>query len=256
MLKQSNFRELGCAECASSECLDFEFTMAFQPIVNIRTRSVYSQEALVRGLNNEPAGVVFEQVNEGNRYAFDQACRVKAIQLAAKLGIDSYLNINFLPTAVYRPELCIRTTLAAAAQYGFPPERIIFEFTEVDQVDSPEHLLSIVEHYRHLGFKTAIDDFGAGYSGLNMLADTPTDLIKLDMALVRNIDQDKTRQAIVRGVVAICRELQIEVIAEGVETASEVKALAEEGIELMQGYYFARPSFRSVATIDDSKYAV
>ncbi|TCK08724.1 EAL domain-containing protein (putative c-di-GMP-specific phosphodiesterase class I) [Marinobacterium mangrovicola] len=256
MLEQANFRKLGCAECANATCLSFDFTMAFQPIVNIRTRSIYSQEALVRGLDNQPAGVVFESVNESNRYAFDQACRVKAIQLAAELGVDSFLNINFLPTAVYRPELCIRTTLAAAEQYGFPAEKIIFEFTEVDQVDSPEHLLDIVEHYRHLGFKTAIDDFGAGYSGLNMLADTPTDLIKLDMALIRNIDRDKTRQVIVRGIVGICNELGIQVIAEGVETAQEVKALAEEGIELMQGYYFARPSFRSLATIDENKYTV
>lgn len=254
MLEQKGYRELGCAECVKAAGLAFDFTMAFQPIVNIRTRSVYSQEALVRGLENQPAGVVFESVNNDNRYQFDQACRVKAIQLASELGVDSFLNINFLPTAVYRPELCIRTTLAAAERYGFPHERIIFEFTEVDKVDSPDHLLSIIEHYRHLGFKTAIDDFGAGHSGLNMLADTPTDFIKLDMALIRGIDQDRTRQAILRGVVSICRELNIDVVAEGVETEAEMKALAGEGIELMQGYYFARPAFRSLATIPDSKY--
>lgn len=104
--------------------------MAFQPIVNTSSRTVFAQEALVRGLNNESAGRIFESVNEDNRYRFDQSCRVKAIQLAAHLGVPSLLSINFMPNAVYRPELCIRTTLEAAEVFGFPVNRIIFEITE------------------------------------------------------------------------------------------------------------------------------
>lgn len=240
-------RQLGCVACANGETLGFEISMAFQPIVDRSTKTVFAQEALVRGLNNEPAGKIFELVNDDNLYRFDQTCRVKAIELAASLGIDTYVSINFMPNAVYRPELCIRTTLAAAEHYGFPLDRIILEITEGEKVVDHQHLVNIVEEYKARGFKVALDDFGAGYAGLNLLADFQPDFIKLDMALVRNIDQDKVRQAIVRGMLEVCRELEIVVIAEGVETESELLCLESFGIELFQGYYFAKPSFQSLA---------
>jgi EAL domain-containing protein (putative c-di-GMP-specific phosphodiesterase class I) len=242
-------RPLGCAECAGGAGLSFDFTMAFQPIVNSTTKTVFAQEALVRGLNKEPATEVFKNVNEGNRYRFDQACRVKAIKLAAELKIDSLLSINFLPNAVYRPELCIRTTLNAAEQYGFPINRIIFEITEGEKIDDYDHLRKIVQYYQKRGFKTAIDDFGAGYSGLNLLAEMQTDLIKLDMALIRHIDQDRGRQAIIKGILQVCRDLSILVIAEGVETLEELQVLQGFGIELFQGFYFAKPAFEALADI-------
>ena len=100
--------------------MDFDFTMAFQPIVNTTTRRVFGHEALVRGLDGAPASAILDQITPLNRYRFDQACRVKAIELAARLGIDCYLSINFLPNAVYRPETCIRTTIQAANTRWFP----------------------------------------------------------------------------------------------------------------------------------------
>lgn len=225
--------------------------MAFQPIVNATERSIFAYEALVRGAENEPASHVFSQVNDTNRYRFDQTCRVKAIQLAAQLQIPCLLNINFMPNAVYRPELCIRTTLAAAEKFGFPAERIVFEVTEGERIDDSEHLLKIIEHYQKLGFRTAIDDFGAGYAGLNLLAEFQTDIIKLDMALIRNIHQHRTRIAIVNGIKQVCDDLGILVIAEGIETISEFRALRMMGIDYYQGYYFARPSFESITHLQD-----
>lgn len=251
---QPDFRPLGCAECARGIDLGFDFTMAFQPIVNIHTREIFAQEALVRGLNNEPASAVFEHVNETNLYRFDQSCRVKAIQLAAELGMSSRLSINFMPNAVYRPELCIRTTLAAATESNFPIEQIIFEITEGEQVADHGHLREIVTHYQQQGFKVALDDFGAGYSGLNLLAELHADIIKLDMALIRNIHSDRKRQIIVRGILQVCRELGSQVIAEGVETQDELLQLKDMGIELFQGYYFARPSFRALSDVVADRY--
>lgn len=249
MIIQKDFRELGCAECAGGKVLGFDFSMAFQPIINMTDGSLFAQEALVRGLNGEGAGTVFNHVNDDNRYRFDQTCRVKAIKLAAELGVETNVSINFMPRAVYRPELCIRTTLAAAEHYGFPLERIIFEFTEAEQVDDTDHLLEIVQYYRQCGFKTAIDDFGSGYSGLLQLADLPTDLIKLDMGVIRNVDQHASRQAIVKSMVQLCNDLSIQLIAEGVETEQEYRALKNMGVELFQGYFFARPSFESLADV-------
>lgn len=255
MKVQPDYRPLGCGECLKGAGLGFDFTMAFQPIVNATTGRIFAHEALARGLGNEPAGSVFQHVNDDNRYRFDQSCRTKAIKLAAEKGLgDALLSINFMPNAVYRPELCIRTTLAAAEAYGVPLECIIFEFTEQEQVIDIGHLRSIVDYYRERGFRTALDDFGAGYSGLNLLAEIRTDIVKLDMELIRHLDTRPARRAIVKGVIEICRELSTTVIAEGVETYEEFATLKDMGVELFQGYYFARPAFEAFATVDSTRF--
>lgn len=254
MKPQKDYRPLGCRECLGGAGLDFEFSMAFQPIVNIRTHEIFAYEALVRGPNDESATEVFNRVDDSNRYRFDQSCRVKAVRLAAALNMPCMLSINFMPNAVYRPELCIRTTLDAAETYGFPIDRIMFEITEGERVDDLAHMRSIVEHYRQRGFKTAIDDFGAGYAGLNLLAEIRTDLLKLDMALIRDIDSDRVRQAIIRGILQVCNELSTTVIAEGVETFAELNVLQSFGIDLFQGYLFARPAFEALPSVPDEVF--
>ncbi|SDD65853.1 EAL domain, c-di-GMP-specific phosphodiesterase class I (or its enzymatically inactive variant) [Paracidovorax valerianellae] len=238
-----------CTACQDGQALDFEFTMAFQPIVDVRDRSVYAYEALVRGLDGSSAQSILDQVTEQNLYAFDQACRVKAVELAASLGMSCRLSINFLPNAVYQPEACIRTTLRAAQRCGFPTERIIFEIAERENLLDKAHLQNILRAYRRHGFLTAIDDFGAGYSGLNLLADFQPDLLKIDMALVRGIDGDPVRQAIVRSIAGLCEALHVQALAEGVETAGELQTLRELGIHLFQGYLFARPALERLAEV-------
>ncbi len=250
MHQVKDYQSLGCKQCAEGRVLDFDFSMAMQPIVNVRTGEVFAYEALVRGLKGESAGTVFEHVNPDNLYRFDQTCRVKAIRLAAQLRIPCYLSINFLPNAVYRPELCIRTTLAAAVKYGFPIERIIFEIVESEEIVEHEHLTSIINKYQELGFKTALDDFGGGYANLNLLTRVQTDLIKLDMELIRDIDSDKNRQVIVRHMSEMCRDLGIQLIAEGIESAAELEQLQDYGIELIQGYLLAKPAFESLPPIN------
>jgi EAL domain-containing protein (putative c-di-GMP-specific phosphodiesterase class I) len=246
------FEELSCVECQSGAGLDFDFTMAFQPFVEAGTSKVFGYEALVRGLHGESAGEILGRVNDSNRYRFDQACRVKAIQLASELGLTGMLSINFLPNAIYRPESCIRTTLKAAEKAGFPRERIMFEVTEGERVQDHAHLRSIFAEYKKQGFKTAIDDFGAGYAGLNMLAAFQPDFIKLDMELTRNIDKDPVRQAIVAGITETCRLLKLGMIAEGIETRAEYEHLASKGVRLFQGYFFARPGLRSLPPVSEA----
>lgn len=239
----------GCQGCKNTLELDIDFTFAFQPIVDVRDQSIFAHEALVRGINGDGALSVLEKVTDQNRYRFDQLCRVRAISTAAQLGMTQHLSINFLPNAVYRPELCIRSTLEAARVHNFPLDRLIFETVESECVDNNHHLTNILREYREFGFKTAIDDFGAGYSGLTLLADFQPDLIKLDIALVRNIHRDRSRQAIVRGVVIICAELGIKIIAEGVEHAEERDFLTDCGVYLMQGFWFAKPAFEAMALV-------
>lgn len=239
----------GCKGCKESPALDFDFDFAYQPIVDTRDNSVFAHEALVRGVNGEGALSVLNRVDDNNRYRFDQLCRTRAISTAAALGMTEHLSINFLPNAVYRPELCIRSTLEAARAHDFPLDRLIFETVESEHVGNNQHLTHILREYREFGFKTAIDDFGAGYSGLTLLADFQPDLIKLDMALVRDIHHDRVRQSIVRNVVTMCTELGVTVIAEGIEHAGERDFLAECGIFLMQGFWFAKPAFKALAQV-------
>jgi len=248
-MQPADFQELTCNQCMNAADLDFDFTMAFQPIVDLEQQDVFAYEALVRGLNGESAGEILGKVNDSNRYRFDQCCRVKAVSLASELGMQTKLSINFLPNAIYKPESCIRTTIAATETYGFPLENIIFEVTEVERIDDKAHLQHIFEHYHNRGFMTAIDDFGSGYAGLGLLADFSPHLIKLDMGLIRDIDSKPSKQAIISGVIKTCEVMRIDVIAEGVETEAELNYLYGIGIRKFQGYLFARPEVAALPSI-------
>ena len=241
---------LSCNNCRKTKDLGFDFTMAFQPIINCQSQSIYGYEALVRGLNNEPTYTVISKVNDKNRYLFDQLCRIKAIALASELGITSILSINFLPNAVYDPERCIRSTLEATKKYNFPSEKLMFEFTEVDKIKDSTHIQRIIAYYQSLGFKTAVDDFGSGYSGLNLLADFHTDIVKFDISLIRNIDCDISRQSIISNCLNIFRDLNVTPLAEGVESYDEYIWLKDAGVELMQGYFFAEPGFKALPKVN------
>jgi EAL domain-containing protein (putative c-di-GMP-specific phosphodiesterase class I) len=241
-----------CQGCRDGADFEIPFTMAFQPIVDTVTGKPFAYEALVRGVDGSDAASILSRVTEVNRYAFDQACRVMAIETAITAGLmdgDAHLSINFLPNAVYSPMACIQQTLQAARVVGMPTNRLIFEFTENEHMGSPEHVSSIIDCYKQIGFKVAIDDFGAGHSGLDMFARFVPDEVKLDMVLVRGIDQDRRRQAIVKGVVAMCADLDTLVIAEGIETAAEAAALQDLGVRYHQGFWYAQPGLAHLPAI-------
>lgn len=241
-----------CQGCRDGQALDFAFSMAFQPIVDIERGDVYAYEALVRDTADGSAHNVLSQVTQDNRYAFDQQCRVKAIEVAAQAGLlatPARLSINFLPNAVYSPAACIQLTLKTARANDMPLDRLIFEFTENEEVVDPDHVANIIAAYRSLGFGTAIDDFGSGYAGLTLLARFQPDSVKLDMELIRGIDTSMPRRLIVESVIRMCAALNVQVIAEGIETRAEMGTLRDMGVRLMQGYYFALPVFEALPTV-------
>ncbi len=245
-----NLETSGCKLCRERgrNKLDFDFTMAFQPIVNVQNRRVFAHEALVRGLDGSGAGAVISKITKENQYLFDQRCRVQAIEQAHHIGIRETISINFMPNAVYEPENCIKTTLAAAKRTKWPLNRIIFEFTESESIDTA-HIRNILEEYQRHGFRVAIDDFGAGHAGLNWLIDLKPDIVKVDMHLVRGVNKDHGRRTIVQSLVNMCTELGCTVIAEGVETVEELETLQNAGIRLFQGFLFAKPSIGSASEI-------
>ncbi|RFC65507.1 EAL domain-containing protein [Fulvimarina endophytica] len=245
-----------CPGCRTSKPLDFSFTMAFQPIVDVVDERVWGYEALIRGLAGEGAYTILSKVTEEQRYRFDQACRTKAIEIASRIfpAEGSFLSINFLPNAVYEPAACLRATLSAARKSRFPLTSIMFEFTEGEQMNDVAHLRRIIEEYRRNGFTTALDDFGAGYAGLGLLADFQPDLIKIDMHLIRGIDTSRARQAILSAILYVARELDIVVLAEGIETHAEATTLRAAGVRLMQGYHFAKPAIETLPGVNPAAF--
>lgn len=230
--------------------LDFDISMAFQPIVDMRDLSVFAYEALVRGDCGEPAADVFERVTPCNRFAFDQQCRTRAVELAAALGIDARLSINIMPAAVHDPAKGLAAMQEVARRSGIPRHRIVLEASEEDRLVDPQGFRAIMIEYKRQGFETAIDDFGDGLASLSFLADFQPDYLKLDMNLIRGIDTDKPRQAIVAGIMKVADLLGATVIAEGIETSAEMRALRDLGIPIMQGYLFAAPEFETLPSVD------
>lgn len=221
------------------------FSFAFQPIVDIESGTAYSHEALVRGSNGESARSVLDAY-QAQIAQFDSACRARALQVARSIGVHGNLNINLLPSVALHETFGLASTLEAALREGFPPEAIIVEATEVDLFSDPVQFAAAINQYRRAGIRFAIDDFGAGYSGLGLLAEFQPDMVKLDMCLVRNIHSHGPRQSIVRAIRQVCLDLGMDLVAEGVETVEEFRWLQGIGISLFQGYLFARPMFEGL----------
>ncbi|MCL7931044.1 EAL domain-containing protein [Halomonas llamarensis] len=233
-----------CAYCSGGT--PFEFSMAFQPIVDVVRQDIYAYEALVRGMNDESAFFILNQVTDELLYRFDQACRVKAIELASQLGMDRPLSINFLPNAVYEPEACIKATLDVSERVGWPMDQLIFEITETEKVRDRQHIKNIVDTYKEMGFTVALDDFGSGYANLDLLTTLSPNKLKIDRELVMNCDHDRRRQSLLTALVYLGRCLGMTLIAEGVETVTEARWLMDAGIHLQQGFFYARPAFEHI----------
>ena len=236
--------------------IGFEFSFAFQPIVDVRNREIISYEALVRGPHGEPSASVFAQVPRNNFPIFDEVCRKKAIYLASRLNIPSCLNLNMTASSIYEVDMSITATFHASVHSGIPVDDIIFELVESESLIDSRNLLRYLQIIQDFGFKTAVDDFGAGHSGLKLIVQYRPNYIKLDRDLIRNIHQDYVKQSIFLGIQQICSRLSIDIVAEGVETADEFHWLQDAGIRLFQGYYFARPAFEALPDVANKVFSM
>jgi EAL domain-containing protein (putative c-di-GMP-specific phosphodiesterase class I) len=226
----------------------FPATFAFQPIADITSRVVFGYEALARGKGGESAAAVFAAVAPTDLHAFDHSARMAAVRLATRLGLKQKISLNVLPGCIESMPDSLDRLLELAVASGLSPAQLMLEITEGEAVQRPKEFSAWLQHYRAQGVCLAIDDFGAGYSGLNLLASFQPDVIKLDMHLVRDIDRAGPRQAIARAVLQVCDDLGIEVIAEGVETVAEMAWFRRVGVRLFQGYLLGRPTFEALAS--------
>lgn len=219
----------------------------FQPIFRAQSMDLWGYECLMRGRDEEgalvsPATLLDWARQERLTFMLDRHVRELHLRNAGQAGLpaDCHVLINFLPTAIYRPEFCLRTTVRAAAQAGLKPGNIIFEVVETEQVDR-EHLRSLLAYYRDTGFGVALDDVGAGYSGLAMMADLRPDLIKIDREMVSRAPESAFHRDVCASLAKLGRDNGQLVLAEGVETEDEWRVMTELGADLLQGFLFGRP---------------
>ncbi len=221
--------------------------IVFQPLVDVLKGEIYGYECLMRGLRQDGSIIgpelLLEQAKNANLlFNLDRLAREMALHQTVTMQLRGRISINFLPTAIYNPEMCLRDTVSWAQELGIDPARIMFEVVETENIKDFGHLKSILDFYRNKGFKTALDDVGSGYAGLNLLAELLPDLIKIDRSLVQNIQQLPVKQSIVSALVNISKANNIDVLAEGVETEAERDYLMAQGISKMQGYLFGKPN--------------
>lgn len=233
--------------------LETYLTCAFQPIFDATSLAVFGHEGLLRTLPGAPLsspGEILRTARDADCLPqADLAARRTVITRAAATGLQSNLFINFVPSAIYDPATCLRTTIAAVDGLGLAHDRIVFEVVESEEVEDPQYLLEILRTYRQAGFRVALDDLGAGFSSLNLLHMLRPDFVKLDIALVHDIDHDPFKATVASKIIEAARALEMTVIAEGIETAGELAWLRGSGAHLLQGFYLGRPAAEPVSAV-------
>ncbi|WP_336921999.1 EAL domain-containing protein [Aquipuribacter sp. SD81] len=228
------------------------FHSVFQPIVRLEDPTVVvGHEALLRAVRDDgtpvmPGDLFAAAEQAGWTNLLDRVGRTTALRDAGPWLGDALLFINFVPTSIYRPEVCLRTTERAAALAGVRLEQVVFEVVESHDLPDVEHLERVFAYYRSQRCKVALDDLGSGFSSLNRLVRLRPDLVKLDRELVQSLP-GRTAAAVVEAVVRIVGSYGGQVLAEGVETREQAAAARALGVELGQGWLFGRPVRREGA---------
>ncbi len=213
--------------------------IAYQPIVSWSSRSLFAYEALVR--NEEPAlrspGDLFDAAERLNRlHELGQIIRQRVSETIRDIPSTGLVFVN-----VHTADLEDQSLFHASSPLSAYASRVVLEITERAALDQIKDLMSRMAQLRKMGYRIAVDDLGAGYAGLTSFAQLEPEVVKVDMSLVRGVDSSPTKQKLLGSIIGLCRDLQIQIIAEGIETEPERDMLIRLGGDLCQGYLFARP---------------
>ena len=216
----------------------------YQPIIDT-DNNIYAYEILSRFLDENgkmlyPGEVFSAAKKRGRLYALDRICRMTAVKYAAKLdGKKAF--INFIPTSIYSPEHCLKSTTEIAASLNMDPKKLVFEVVETEKVEDITHLKKIMTFYKERGFQYALDDVGEGYSTLQMLEEIQPHYMKLDMKYVQGVATHIEKQKVALQFLQKAQEIHSIPLAEGIEDIKDFDWLKEAGYQLFQGYYFGKP---------------
>ncbi|HWZ88906.1 MAG TPA: EAL domain-containing response regulator, partial [Polyangiaceae bacterium] len=212
--------------------------IAYQPIVTASDTRVFAQEALLRTRDHtlpDPMAMLDAAERTGRLSELGQLVRALAAEQIPLAPSDWSFFINVHPHEIGAIDLLMNGPMRDLSS------RIVLEITERASLDQIPNAYAAIAQLRKCGYRIAIDDLGAGYSGLSSFAELEPEFVKFDMSLVREIDKRKTKQRLVAAIAAMCKGLGTRVVAEGVETEAERSTLIELGCELLQGHLFARP---------------
>ena len=230
----------------------------FQPIVSLSQKKIMGYEALIRGPSDSPLHSPFNLFDTAERFdlstKLEYICREVTIRCYAGLNIKEKLFINVSPSVLLQPDFKKGETLKLLDQFGIDPRFVVIELTEHQPTDDFQLMREALTHYRKMGFEIAIDDLGAGYSGLRLWSELQPEYVKIDMHFIQGIHNDPIKLNFVRSIQNIASSLNCNVIAEGIETEDEFKVVEQLGITHAQGYYFARPTAIPLGKIDKSLF--
>ncbi len=224
---------------------DESLTVHFQPVVDLDRNRLYGYECLSRGVADgslvSPGLLIQDARKMDLLFNLDLLMRKTCLKSASNADIEDHLFINFLPSAVYNPEFCLRETTKLIDSLQIDPKRIVFEVVETEQVEDSSHLIKILNYYRDAGYKIALDDVAAGYSGLLQLLMLRPDIMKIDRAIIDGIHLDEAKQTIFKAMMIIANDYGIDTLAEGIETREDLDYLKANGVSMGQGYYLGKP---------------
>ncbi|TNC81194.1 MAG: hypothetical protein C9356_10010 [Oleiphilus sp.] len=233
-----------------------QFVLEFQPQVAIRSEkggnkcrgNVFRVEALIRWMHPDkgmiaPSGFIAIAEESGSivhigKWVLSEACE-QGVRMMRE-GVDLNMAVNISPKQLRHPDFynCLTTVLESS---GFPPERLELEITESNFLKEMEAMIALLGRIRERGIMIALDDFGSGFSSLNYLKRLPVNCIKIDRSFVRDLPNDIESKAITTSVIHLAHQLDMEVIAEGVETRQQMDFLKKQQVDYIQGFYFHRP---------------
>ncbi|MGM0379669.1 MAG: EAL domain-containing protein [Bacillota bacterium] len=218
----------------------------FQPIIDIKNKKVYGYEALSRGITSNGKqinpGRLFKKAKDLDLVFFlDRLCRESIIKRASELNLIKKLFINFLPTAIYDPRKCLKSTDKVVKKTKIDPNQITFEVVETEYIKNYDHLNYILDYYKEKGYSTALDDIGSGYSNKESFLSLTPDYMKIDMNIIQGIHKDKNKQERLKKYLKLANDKNIKTLAEGIEIKEDLEYVIKSNIDLAQGYYFSKP---------------
>lgn len=222
------------------------YSFAFQSVIDCKKRETVFLEALARGPHGAHAGDYLSKMNPSEFEQFEMHSTEDAISLAAQLGIHK-LSINFSPKALFTSTDIVDKLENLLKKYGLDHSQLIVEITESDFIANYQLAPNIISRLRARGIALAIDDFGAGYAGLSLLAEFQPNILKIDSSLIRSIASSGPKQTIVNAIQDCANNLAISVVAEGIEDEKDFQFLSAMGITQFQGYLFSDPKMNSYA---------
>ncbi len=216
-----------------------------QPILDLKSGEFLGFEGLIRGpadsALHSPANLFAAAGQQGLSLELEMLARQTVLQAFASQGLPGHLFLNVSPDALTHPSFKNGQTLAFIHENNIDPQRVVIEITENQPTFDFHGMREALLHYRGMGFKIAIDDLGEGFSSLRLWSELRPEFVKIDMHFVQGVDRDPVKQQFLKSIQQIAQSCGTQVIAEGVETEAELRAVKEIDIALSQGYFIARP---------------